>query len=185
MSTILRDLWPDDIRTEGMLPPEEILRQQAEHLEKRTNGLLIADVLRTETADRVILGFEVYAPRINSRVRLFGAQHRAEDDYPVAIEPPKDDLPAFLKESYYRPGTVESAAAAVGNLGLTGHVVKNEWIADSPMEFTEKVGRVLALPAVKARVVSLISRSSVPADASHGQSSDSSCDETQEHDDVE
>lgn len=150
--TVMRDLWPDDIKSEDVISPEEILIHQASRLEARTNGLLTGHVVKLAGKDRLVLGFEIEAPRAGRRVRLFEVQHRLEFEYPAKVIPP-EGLPDFLKDRVYRPG------GGVGSLmeELGGKWVKNEWIASSPTEFSNKVEEVLASAAVKAIVLSLLS----------------------------
>ncbi len=162
MSTVMSDLWPDDIQAEDVISPEEILEHQAERLEARTNGLLAAHVVRLEGDDRVVINFEVESVRTGSRVRLFAVQHRLEFEYPVAIVPPQDSLPDYLRERFYRPGLGEAfgSFATVSKLMGPGAWVENEWVASSPTEFTKLVHGILALPSVKGVVLSLLARSS-------------------------
>jgi len=156
MSSVMRDLWPEDIKSEEVISPEEILNHQASRLETRTNGLLVGHVVKHEAEDRVVLGFEVEAPRADSRVRLFEVQHRLEFEYPAAIVAPDEKLPDFLRQRVYRPGIAD--ALETSSLMKTGKWVENEWIATSPAEFSQKVQDVLANPAIKAMVLSLLSR---------------------------
>jgi hypothetical protein len=163
MSSVMRDLWPEDIKSEEVISPEEILNHQASRLEARTNGLLVGHVVRHELEDRVVLGFEVEAPRADSRARLFEVQHRLELDYPAAIVPPDEELPDFLKKRVYRPGTgdlnpVKITETLNSLLSMGGKWVENEWVATSPTDFSEKVENLLAHPSVKAIVLSLLSR---------------------------
>ena len=168
MSSIQRDLWPDDIRSEEVLSPEEILKYQAEQLEKRTNGLLAGDVVKHENEDRIVLGFEVVAPRAQVRARLFEVQHRLEYGYPALIVPPDERLPDFLKAQVYRPS--HSIADVMRSIE-PGKWVKNEWLASSPSEFSKTVETVLARPGVKAVVLSLLARSTPPQAGDGGETS--------------
>ena len=171
MSAVLRDLWPDDIQSQDVVSPEEILNHQAQQLEARTNGILIAHVEKVSSDDRVVLGFEVEAPRLETRIRLFGAQHRHDFEYPVQILPPDGKLPEYLREKIFQPGRrplatyqalkdLQDATRGVSKLfeSEPGTWVENEWLATSPAEFTEKVEAVLGQPAVKAVVLSLLAR---------------------------
>lgn len=175
MSSILRDLWPDDIRSDEVLFPEEILKYQAKLLEERTNDLLAGDVVRHENEDRIVLGFEVVATHAAVRARLFEVQHRLENAYPALIVPPDEELPSFLNDRIYRPGrrgmisdAMEMAAQVAGR---PGEWVKNEWLATSPKEFSEKVEAVLSRPGVKAVVLSLLARSNPAKPNGGGESS--------------
>lgn len=157
MSSVMRDLWPDDIKSEEVISPEEILKHQASRLEARTNGLLIGHVVGHAGEDRVVIGFEVEAPRADTRVRLFEVQHRLEFEYPAAIVAPVARLPDFLKEREYRSPPLGSPVA---DLFGPGKWVKNPWVASSPTEFSEKVKELLAGGGVKGIVLSLLSRAS-------------------------
>jgi hypothetical protein len=166
MATVMRDLWPDDIKCEDVISPEEILEHQANRLEARTNGVLVAHVVRLVGDDRVVIGFEVESPRAATRVRLFEVQRRLEFEYPAAIVPPEESIPEFLQARVYRPGpgdvlSAESLASAASLMEKfrRGEYVENKWVASSPTEFSKMVEEVLAMPAVKALVFSLLSRS--------------------------
>jgi hypothetical protein len=162
MTPLKRDLWPEDIKSDDAITPFELLEHQAELLERRTNGVLSGDVVRHETEDRIVLGFEVVADRINERQRLFEVQHRPEFEYPVAIVPPDDTLPDYLKSRRYVPSPREMVgviAPAIGSVfAQKGDWVKNEWLATSPDEFVIKIETILQMPTVKAAVISLLSR---------------------------
>lgn len=164
MSTVIADLWPDDIRAEDVISPEEILEHQARLLEERTNGLLTADVVRHTAEDRVVIGFDVQSTRAGSRVRLFSAEHRVDFEYPIVLSPPAE-LPPFLKAEVYEPGLGDVTAA----VRFQGRCVRNPWVASSPAEFQKRVQEMLALPSVKAAVLSLLARSSRPATTGAGQ----------------
>jgi hypothetical protein len=151
----MRDLWPDDIKSQEVISPEEILKHQASQLEARTNGLLAGHVVRHAGEDRVVIGFEVEAPRADTRARLFEVQHRLEFEYPAAIVGPDIRLPEFLKERVYQSPPLRTAAR---DLMEPGRWVENPWIASSPSEFSEKVEALLARPSLKGIVLSLLSR---------------------------
>lgn len=158
MPSVIAALWPDDIKADDVISPEEILDHQARLLEQRTNGLLTADVVKHTAEDRVVIGFDVQSVRSGNRARLFSAEHRVDFEYPIAMTPPAE-LPAFLKAEAYEPaiGTLPAMA------GILGRTVKNPWVAASPAEFSEKVRGMLAAPTVKAAVLSLLARSSRPS----------------------
>ena len=168
MSTVIRDLWPEDIKSEDVISPEAILDYQAKRLEDRTNGLLAAHVVKLASEDRIVLGFEVESPLAGSRVRLFDAQHRLDFEYPIVVIPPDESLPDFLKERVYRPSVREAIMSAVARASQAmeatgpGDWVENKWVASSPAEFSKMVQDVLAQPTVKAIVLSLLSRASQP-----------------------
>jgi hypothetical protein len=150
VSTI-RDLWPEDIRSEEVLMPEEILQFQAESLGQRTGGLLSGHVTRLVAEDRIILGFEIEALTIPTRVGLFEVLHRIEFGYPATIILPDEELPDYLASRSDWPirGSVQRSEDVHERLS---------WVATSHVEFTAKIEKVLSLPVVKGIVISLISR---------------------------
>ena len=159
---MLNDLWPADIQAEEVLSPMEILESQANHLAQRTNGLLNATVECDDTEDRRVLGFEVYASILDTRVRLFEVHQSLELEYPVAIVLPNQSLPEFLKPERYvppQPDLINIMRTMTHPTG--GKWVKNEWVATSPQEFSEKIAEALDHPSIKGRVLSLIARSQV------------------------
>ena len=155
MSDVMRDMWPQDVTTEDVLSPEDILRAQADHLTRRMNRLLIGHLIKTEAEDRIVIGFEAEAPLAKCRARLFEIQHRPDLDYPVVIVPPDQELPRYLQREVYSGGLRD----AVDRLSAPSKMVENEWVAGSPEEFSEKLERVLAMAEVKAAIFSLLSRS--------------------------
>jgi len=156
MSATIRDLWPDDIKTEDVVTPQEILDRQAIALTDRTNGLLVGQVVRDQTSDRIILRFEVEAPKPRTRISLFRVEHRESFEYPAAIIPPAGKLPDYLKESVYRPSLMESMTSPLST--LQGKWITNEWLATSPKKFAEKIEELLSRADVKATVLSLLAR---------------------------
>lgn len=150
----MRDLWPDDIKSEDVISPEEILNHQASRLGERTGGLLAGHVVKHEVEDRVVLGFEVESARAGNRVRLFEVQHRLDFEYPAAIVPPDERLPDFLRDCVYKSGDIDMA----GRTLQVGQWVNNPWVASSPTKFSEKVAELLGTPAVKGVVLSLLAR---------------------------
>lgn len=176
MSTATRDLWPADLVAEDVLGPEDILDEQAELLTRRMHGLLQGRIVRTEASDRIMLGFEVYAPRLDQTKRLFSVHHRLELEYPAAFVSPSEEIPRYLRAEVTIPGTPEqrvpgllrSISAAVVLQGLDEEKVipateprveVNEWVAGTPTEFTDKLAKVLASPTVKSVIVSLLAKS--------------------------
>jgi hypothetical protein len=157
MSAIANDLWPDDIQTDEVRSPRAFLEEQARNLEIRTEKLLISEIVDNTNSGITTLSFEVFVPSIRLQVSLFTVKHRDGVNYPVSIIPPDEELPNFLKEEY----TVKSKPFAVisdydTTFGRKETVVKNEWIASSPIEFHDKLAKILKTSTIKARIISLI-----------------------------
>ena len=170
MTNDKNDLWPEDIRNQEFIAPLEILREQAKHLERRTGGVLIAEihpqeVMEEDTVQRISIRFEVHAHKIDKRVKLFEVVHQPELEYPVAFIPPEDDIPNYLKEKYYQPGAgeimklVNTAQIFSTMMNSKGNWVENEWVAASPIVFREELKAILGMASVKAIVMSLIAKS--------------------------
>ena len=166
MSAVFHDLWPADLVAEDVLSPQEILEEQAEQLTRRMNDLLQGRVTRFEGEGRVILGFEVIAPRIDLTKRLFSVQHQTDAEYPALVVPPDDDLPGYLKgKSDVPAGSPFAVAMAKGEAiqramkPLFPPPIDMEWVATTPKEFTDRLARVLASSSVKSAIVSLLAKS--------------------------
>jgi hypothetical protein len=156
MTSPLQDLWPDDIRTQEVASPRQILDWQAEALIRRTGGLVLAEVVQSETNDRIILGLEGEATGVRERARLLEVQHLPGRLYPAAIVPPEEQVPDFLKKTRYIP-TMGDAARALAQFDR-GRQIENEWVASTPIEFADKVRKALSSPSVKSIVMSLLAR---------------------------
>lgn len=176
MSTIVRDLWPTDLVAEDVLGPQDILEYQANLLTRRMNSLIQGQVVRTDTGDRVILGFEVFAPKIDMTVRLFTVHHQSDAEYPALLVPPDDDVPGYLQEQTLIPGHPEqkipSVMKTINSIWSKDYMGEdtivparepriqvNEWVAASPEQFTNKLERILNSSTVKAAIISLLAKS--------------------------
>lgn len=162
------DLWPDDLRVEEVVAPEEILQEQADYLTKRMGSLILGFVEKSISENRIDLKFIVKSNRFDAQYCLFTVMHRKEFDYPVAIDPPDIDLPNYLKKQYYQPSVTESVSDALkaGNqfntLGLllssSGKTIENAWVAATPKEFSDKIGVILKSAEVRSVIVSLMAQ---------------------------
>lgn len=166
MTASTRSLWPEDLQTQDVRTPAEILSEQAQLLEQQTNGLLEGSIVEQVLEDRKVTAFEVSAPRIPETVRLFEVYQSLDLEYPVAIMPPNINIPDFLKREFYRPGPKEimkvmsEVATLSSNLwSRTGTWEKNDWVADSPSEFTKILEKLLSSGGVKAILYKLLARS--------------------------
>jgi hypothetical protein len=70
------DLLPDDFGTEQLIPPVAILREQTEHLTRRTGGLIHAIVSTAKRGKRIIHQFDLIVPNLDDYVyNLFTVSH--------------------------------------------------------------------------------------------------------------
>jgi len=176
MSTIVRDLWPTDLVAEDVLGPQDILEYQAKLLTRRMNSLLQGQVVKTDTGDRIILGFEVNAPKIDVTKQLFTVQHQSDAEYPVLLVPPDDDIPRYLQEQVLIPGQPErripSVMKTLNSVFQNEHMnedtivpaeeprlLVSEWVAASPEQFSNKLERILNSSTVKSAILSLLAKS--------------------------
>lgn len=148
METANRDLWPSDIKVTDVMTPEEILQEQADALDKRTQGLLRAAVKKVAMGDSVALGFDVEAPRAKRSVRLFTVRHRLDREYPAVVDS-SEELPEIATKSIGRRQFELPKDYSGDKLSVPA----------SPTEFTAAIERVLAKPEVKGIIFSLISQS--------------------------
>jgi hypothetical protein len=89
------DLLPDDFGTETLQPPLAILREQAEHLARRTGGLVLATVGTSRKGIDFIHRFRLEVPALDDYVySLFTVNHKVLL-YPVDL---RSDL---LVDEYY------------------------------------------------------------------------------------
>ena len=155
MTTAVRNLWPEDLKTADLRTANEILSEQARLLEQQTNGVLTGETVEHAVQDRRVLSFDVNAPRIPTTIRLFEVHQPLEMDYPVRIVPPKLEVPEYLHKKVYRPGLAMPTVTAA----IQGTWEERQWVAESPGEFTEKLEKLLASTTIKAILFNLLSRS--------------------------
>lgn len=60
------DLWGDLPQVESIRTPFVILKEQAELLQEKTNGLLSVDVTQTQNGTQFIYDFKIIAPTLNN-----------------------------------------------------------------------------------------------------------------------
>lgn len=134
------------------------MRRAGDELRNHTQVLSVS-IPEVHLPDRVVLTFIVKNEIYSSELNLFEASHRPAQSYPVVIDPPKSDIPDFLKRE--RPALAVSISSALeasrSAYGTT--VVRNEWICATPSEFTEKIRKLLSLDYVKSNIVSLLAPS--------------------------
>jgi hypothetical protein len=83
------DLWPDEIATEGIIPPLTILREQAQHLKKKTKGLIegVVNTHKTSDKDKTIFahGFYLSVPALDNYSYLLIIVNHDVGLYPVDV----------------------------------------------------------------------------------------------------
>lgn len=133
-------------------------------LEDKTGKLTYA-IESTRLEDRVVLSFHVVRRDLDRTMHIFDASHRPAEPYPVAIDPPKSDIPEFLKRRRFVAGKRGLAGLGYGDLlgesllalsDTPGKYVTNEWVCATPIEFRQKMTELFAKEFVTARIVSLL-----------------------------
>jgi hypothetical protein len=78
------DLWPAEFGVLEVVPPVAILREQAQLLASKTNGLVHGNVNGFGSGNIIQFNFDLFAPALNYTFRLFTIEHGV-DPYPVKI----------------------------------------------------------------------------------------------------
>jgi len=138
MTTTIPDLWSDDIRVD-VLPPLVVLRAQEGLLAKKTQGILQAKLLTSETETLVQHSLYLIAPALNFyRVSLLSATHEREMVYPVTVT-------AQCWFSEFLPDG--------------GEEIEKRRVAATEEEFIDLVRQALRSTEVRGLIQSLIARS--------------------------
>src|SRR5947208_3134679 len=86
MSSRIRDLWSDAISPD-VLTPLAILRAQVPGLERRTKGLIEAEVNTVVADKKTTHNFDLVAPALDQyRERILIVTHERERVYPATLE---------------------------------------------------------------------------------------------------
>jgi hypothetical protein len=171
----MSNFWPMGIEISDMQSPMQILETAQQEWEQSSNGLLtlLFQEATSESGNDIII---VHAKHVysNRTVTLFSVIYRPNSPYPATIQPKNDDLPNFLKKSYYQPN-IDSKVRLAGQTDMQmsmaerlmksvemssgGQQVKNTWVSDAPSEFREKLKEVFNLSIVKSDILNLVSTS--------------------------
>jgi hypothetical protein len=150
--------WPTGLKLDDTQSPMEILRIAQKDWITNSNGILalVLQEAASKSGNEMII---VHAKHVSSNrsVTLFSVVHRPNAPYPATIQPKEDDLPDFLKKSYYKRGISDISAAFMGSQGQT---VENKWVSETPAVFREKLKNAFNLDLVKSEILNLISVSS-------------------------
>jgi hypothetical protein len=167
MSITTRSMWPQDLPVQDSRTPFEILSEQAGLLAEETGGTLTGHVHQATLGERRILAFEVAIPSASMKALLFEVQQSPIMEYPAAIIPPAIDLPEFLRRKIYRPSPNESWHPTPAD----GEWESNNWVADSPWDFEQKLRRLLSSGEVKSVLFNLVARSKSASRSTNGDES--------------
>ncbi|MBE9141264.1 hypothetical protein IQ254_29375 [Nodosilinea sp. LEGE 07088] len=155
----MSNFWPEGIEISDTQSPREILKAAQEDWQTSSRGVmeLILQDATTKTGNPMI---KVHAKHVKSNrtAMLFSVVYRPNYPYPATIQPKDDDLPDFLKKTYYVEG--QKGIAAIINsdpLNVQGKMVSNEWVSDTPPEFRKKLAEAFNLGIIKSEILNLAS----------------------------
>ncbi|MCI0486824.1 MAG: hypothetical protein L0229_09510 [Blastocatellia bacterium] len=172
MAEQVKSLWPTQIRPH-ILSPITILKAQAEALVRQTGGILLADIKRKEIeGEKVELAFEIVVPVLDGyRQRILNVAHDKDLPYPCIVDAEvfknsdreqfRNFLEGGLKFSFgdaNKTESVEFTSPIIKAGRLSRLQVANK--ADSDVEFTDIIAKVLQSPQVLSTAQSLIARAS-------------------------
>lgn len=151
--------WPDGIELSDTQSPMDILRDAQSDWELSSDGLLALVLQEAESQsgyDMVVVHAKHVAS--NRTASLFSVVCRKGHPYPARLQPKDDELPDFFKKTY--------KTQSLGSLAAMSNIVrqfndekwvKNEWVADTPSEFRERLEKVFNLGNIKSEILNLIS----------------------------
>jgi hypothetical protein len=149
--------WPFNEDLQDTESPMSILGHAREDWLENSNGVLHL-VLQEITPDKGNSEVVVHAKHIpsNRTAELFSVYYRSNSPYPVRIIPREEDLPDYLKKTYYKPGAADLKFAIQG---FHGEEVTNKWVCNTPAEFRKSLLEVFNLGVIKSEVFNLYSTS--------------------------
>lgn len=158
----MTDFWPEGISIADSQSPKGILMAADEQWRTKSDGVFSLDIQEaTSTKGHTMLIVHARHEPTNRTVKLFKVVHRATAPYPVTIQPREEDLPNFLKKSYFAP-SFTSSFTTMGDFAHAmrtmseGRMVENEWVADTPGEFRDQLKGAFNLGIVKASILALV-----------------------------
>ena len=167
----MSSFWPEGIKLSDTQAPREILEAAQEDWQTNSDGImdLILQDAESESGNSMIV---VHAKHVlsNRTATLFSVVHRPDHPYPVTIQIKEENLPNFLKKSYYRSGSASLFGTQANIASLTGGTVSNRWVSDTPPEFREKLADAFNLGAVKGEILNLASTAKESGDSNNEES---------------
>jgi hypothetical protein len=155
----MSNFWPKGIEISDTQSPMQILETAQEEWINNSDGVmtLVLQEAKSKGGNDMIIVHAKHLPS-NRTVTLFSVVYRSKQPYPATIEPKDDDLPDYLKKSYYKQSPTEKLInGSIGGVSYQGQQVKNTWVSDAPSEFRENLEQVFNLSIVKSDLLSLLS----------------------------
>lgn len=151
----MSSFWPSNLNLDDIASPAAILQSAKQEWNDRTGGVLTLVIQTTESTnkDAMLIVYAKHMPT-NRTATLLSIVHRPKAPYPCKIQPNSEDLPDFLKKSYYQAGLSE---LAIGARAVSGGKKVNKWVCDTPVEFRSKLEEAFNLGTLKSTVLNLLS----------------------------
>jgi hypothetical protein len=185
----MSSFWPDGVELSDTQSPKDILNTAQEEWQTASDGILqlVLQDAKSESGHSMII---VHAKNVasNRTATLFSIVHQPGKPYPVTIQPEKEDLPTFLKKSYYDQYALRKSytkdlelAKIIGSsafpyinrpLDLDLKPVVNQWVSDTPSEFRKKLSEAFNLGIVKREILNLVTGNSNTANNTNEDSID-------------
>ena len=143
------------------------MEDAGDELSTRASSLKVV-ITETQLTDRLVCAFEIQNLTADVSLRLFEVSHRLDQSYPVVIDPPEPDIPAFLSRKKFIPGTrglaetmtmplvLDTMSSMIALKGSPGRYVDDKWVCSTPAEFRAKLTDLFSQDHVKVRIISLI-----------------------------
>jgi hypothetical protein len=179
----MSSFWPDGIEISDLQSPRDILKTAQEEWQTASNGLLelVLQNAKSESGNSMII---VHAKNVATKrtAILFSIVHQPKKPYPLTIQLEKENLPTFLKKSYY----TKDSQFPIGLQAVLGYdpiqqfnarpnqfinrtsrldvkPVVNKWVSDTPSEFRKKLSEAFNLGIVKREILNLTATNSSTA----------------------
>lgn len=151
--------WPDGLELSDTQSPLEILRDAESEWASSSEGVLtlVLQEAESQSGNDMIIVHAKHVPS-NRTASLFSVVSRKGHPYPARLQPKEDELPNFFRKSYKTQNisSLTAMSRAVQQFSEEKWV-NNEWVADTPGEFREKLEEVFNLGNLKSVILNLVS----------------------------
>jgi len=131
MAKAARDLWPQDIDVESLIPPVVILREQASLLAERTRGLVRAEVESEEKPAADVEGYLADALRPESRIEYTHTLvlvTPALQSYRYVLISVRHDFQPYPCKALFHPDHPDPTWDMAGETGLQNEQEFVDWL---------------------------------------------------------
>jgi hypothetical protein len=150
----MSSFWPDGVEISDTQSPKDILNTAQEEWQTASDGILqlVLQDTKSESGNSMII---VHAKNV--------ASNRTATLFSIVHQPEKEDLPTFLKKSYYEPisqSQLKNLSVGLSMMAEKGkgiNPVINPWVSDTPPEFRKKLSEAFNLGIVKREILNLTS----------------------------